>query len=42
MTSSLNLDAAAETFGICVSPAQMTFWQHDLEDELHSSLCIPT
>lgn len=42
MTSSLNLDAAAETFGICVSPAQMTFLQHNLEDELHSSLCIPT
>ncbi len=41
MTSSLNLDAAAETFGICVSPAQMTSLQHDLEDELDSITVYP-
>lgn len=41
MTSSLNLDAAAETFGICVSAAQMTSLQHDLEDELDSITVYP-
>jgi FMN phosphatase YigB (HAD superfamily) len=41
MTSSLDLDAAAETFGICVSPAQMTSLQHDLTDELDSITVYP-
>ncbi|TNB78787.1 HAD family hydrolase [Pseudomonas sp. Fig-3] len=41
MTSSLDLDAAAETFGICVSPAQMTSLQHDLEEELDSITVCP-
>jgi len=40
MTSSLDLDAAAETFGICVSPAQMTSLQHDLEEELDFHHCV--
>lgn len=41
MTSSLDLDAAAETFGICVSPAQMMSLQHDLTDELDSITVYP-
>ncbi|MFJ4153956.1 HAD family hydrolase [Pseudomonas sp. NPDC089752] len=41
MTSSLSLDAAAETFGICLSPGQMKSLQHDLEDELDSISVYP-
>lgn len=41
MTSNLNLDAAAETFGIYVSPEQMKSLQHDLEDELDSIRVYP-
>ena len=41
MTCSLDLDAAAETFSICVSPAQMMSLQHDLEEELDSITVYP-
>lgn len=41
MNSNLGLDAAAETFGIGLSPDQMKFLQHDLEDELDSITVYP-
>lgn len=41
MTANLSLDAAAETFGIGLSPEQMKSLQHDLEDELDSITVYP-
>jgi len=41
MTTNLSLDAAAETFGIGLSPEHMKSLQHDLEDELDSISVYP-